>query len=421
MSPSLTPRSSRRLVGRLAAATAVTLIAAALTGCSAGGSDPNTITFLSWDNASIMGPVIAEFEKENPRYHVDVQYAPPVAQYIQKLQTQLGSGSAPDVFIITAENKKQLIDGGLVQDLSGEPWAGNLADSAKQTYTRDGKLYGSAIASWAGGILVNEDILAKEGVTQFPTTWEGFIALCKKLKTDGVTPYIEPADSVTQTLSALLGLRNQNIYGGRMDQQIWNGDLTFDQAWTPAVEAWNELFTEGILDSSAAGLKYDQAVQEFQQGNIAMMANASWGLGSLLAGAPGLNVTFEPVPGVGSEGTFWQGAVSPGLALNTKAKNPEAAKAFIAWLSTKAGVQAYQQVTKTITTTKDFDPPLGPQLATMSTAVRNGQFYLPVVSWVDHNDALGTQATALVQQLASGQIKPEDVGKGMDAKLASVR
>ncbi len=149
-----TPSLRRRTIVRtVVALSAIAATVGALTGCSAGsgGSESKTVTFLSWDNQQTMQPVFAEFEKENPGYTVKASYAPPVPQYIQKLQTQLGSGSAPDVFIITAENKTQIMNGGFAKDLSGEPWISNVAKAARDTYTKDGKVYGAAVASWAVG------------------------------------------------------------------------------------------------------------------------------------------------------------------------------------------------------------------------------------------------------------------------------
>ncbi|WP_335988328.1 ABC transporter substrate-binding protein [Glycomyces sp. MUSA5-2] len=413
MSPSAADRLTRRSLGRVAAAAALAAPAAgALAACS-GESDPNTITFLSWDNAEVMGPVIKQFEQEHPEYHVEAQYAPPVAGYIQKLQTQLGSNSAPDVFIITAENKKQLMDGAFVQDLAGESWAANLNETAVATYSRDGKLYGSAISSWAGGMVVNRDLVPGE----FPTDWDGFLDLCKQLKSDGTVPYLEAVAGMTDTFCAFLGMQNL-AYGGTMDQQIWDGDLTFEEAWTPAVQAWYRLFEEGVLDSSAAGLTGDVVLPEFQQGRLAVMTTGSWGIGSIIDGAPDLDFQFEAVPGFAGQ-PFWSGAVSPGLALNTKAKHPDAAKVFLEWMSTEPGVSFYQSENQFISTVKDYEPELPAQLGDLVPAVQDGQYYLPAVSWIDHNDALSGEANALVQQLATGDIEPADVGKGMDAKLAS--
>ncbi len=415
MSPSNSNRLTRRSLGRIAAAAAVAAPAAgALAACS-GKSDPNAITFLSWDNAEVMAPVIEQFEKEHPDYHIQVQYAAPVAPYIQKLQTQLGSNSAPDVFIITAENKKQLMDGAFVQDLSGESWASNLNEAAVETYTRDGKLYGSAVASWAGGMVVNLDLVPGE----FPTDWEGFLQLCKDLKADGTVPYLEAVGGMTDTICAFVGMQNL-AYGGTMDQQIWDGELTFEESWTPAIQAWYRLFEEGILDSSAAGLTGDVVLPEFQQGRLAIMTTGSWAISGINEGAPDLNFEYKAVPGFEGQ-PFWSGAVSPGLALNTKAKNPDAAKVFLEWMSTEPGVSFYQQANQFISTVKDYEPELPAQLGELVPAVQDGQYYLPAVSWIDSNDVLAGEANALIQQLAAGDIEPVDVGRGLDAKLASLQ
>lgn len=69
MKPSIAPRLTRRSLGRIAAAATVAVPAAGTLVACSGESDPNAITFLSWDNAEVMGPVIEQFEKENPDCH----------------------------------------------------------------------------------------------------------------------------------------------------------------------------------------------------------------------------------------------------------------------------------------------------------------------------------------------------------------
>jgi raffinose/stachyose/melibiose transport system substrate-binding protein len=412
----------RRLARTIVALSAIAATAVALTGCSSAGSgssDSKTVTFLSWDNAQTMKPVFAEFEKENPGYTVKPSYAPPVPQYIQKLQTLLGSGTAPDVFIITAENKAQIMQGGFAKDLSKEPWIGNIAQAAKATYTKDGKVYGAATASWGGGILVNKDLLAKVGYTSAPTSWDDFLALCKKLKDAGITPFYEGGDGVSVTLAALLGLQNESL-GGNMDQQIWSGKTTFATTWTPAVKTWDTLFSQGLEPRTVAGLTGDQVTQQFEQGKVAMIGTGSWALGSIQQAAPNLKLQYLAVPGADGK-SYWAGAVSPGYAINAKAKDSAAAEKFVRFLQSAKGVEIYQKQTGSITTTKDFTPKLDPSLTDMAAAVRAGQFYLPAVSWPDHSDVMGTEATALLQQNIAGKTTPEQVAKGLDAKLQSVK
>lgn len=415
--------SRRRAVRRaLVAVSAIAVTAAALTGCSSGdtgSTGSKTVTFLSWDNQQTIQPVLDAFEKENPGYTVKASYAPPVPQYIQKLQTLLGSGTAPDVFIITAENKTQIMNGGFAKDLSHEPWIDNIATAAKATYTKDGKVYGAATGSWGGGILANTDLLAKIGYTGTPKTWQEFLDLGAKLKAAGIQPFYEAGDGIPVTIAALVGAKNQSM-GGKMDAEIWAGKTTFQKTWTQPLKTWNELFEQGIEPRTVAGLTGDQVLQEFEQGKVAMIPSASWALGSIKEAAPDLKLKFFGVPTPEGK-SFWAGAVSPGYAINAKAKDPAAAEKFVEFLQSKKGVEIYQKKTQSITTTKDYTPTLDPTLSIMVDAVRNGDFYLPQVSWPTQSDVMNSQAVALMQQTISGSITPEDFAKGMDAKLKSIQ
>ena len=364
-----------------------------------------------------MKPVIDAFQAANPGITIDVTYGTPVQGYISTLQTRLASNTASDVFIITAENKVDIMNGGFAKDLSSESFASNLADAAKATYTKDGKLYGAAVSSWGGGILYNQDLLAKVGFSSPPTTWKDFLALCQKLKSAGITPFYEGGDGIPVTLAALLGLQNK-ADGGTMDADIWSGKTTFAKTWTTPLTEWSQLFTENIEPPSVAALTGDQVSTEFEQGNVAMMTTGSWGLGGVQKAAPSLKVNFMAVPGDAS--TYWAGAVSPGYAINAKAANPGAAEKFVQFLTSKSGVSTYQKQAAAITTTADFTPTLDPALSTMSTAVRAGDFYLPQVQWPSNSAAMNTEAVSQLQQLIQGQVTPAQVTSDLDSKLQSL-
>lgn len=415
-----TSRRRRKIPLRLTAVSTVLAAMAALTGCSgsAGSGSENTVSFYSWDNEATMEPVLDEFKKQNPDVKLQVSYGTPVQGYISTLQTRLNSGTAADVFIITAENKADIMDAGLAKDLSGQPWISNIADAAKATYTKEGKVYGAATASWGGGILYNKDLLAKVGFTSPPATWDDFLALCKKLKDAGITPFYEPADGISLSLAALLGLQNESL-GGTMDADIWAGKTTFTKTWTEPLQDWEKLFTQNLESSSVAGLTGDQINSEFAKGSVAMIGTGSWALGSIQKSAPNMNLAFMPVPG--DAGTYWAGAVSPGYAINAKTKHDAAAGKLVEFLQSKTGVELYQKQTAAITTTKDYTPQLDGALASMVPAVRDGQFYLPQVTWPTNSAAMNTEAVSLLQQLIQGQTTPEKVAAALDSKLNSVR
>ena len=404
----------RTVVASIAAATALAA-AFALTGCSAGSSTGSTtLSFYSWDNAQTMKPVFAAFEKANPTIKLQPSYGTPVQGYISTLQTRLNSGTASDVFIITAENKVDIMKGAFAKDLSNEPFISNVADAAKATYTKDGKVYGVAVSSWGGGILYNKDLLAKVGFSEPPATWADFLTLCKKLKDAGITPFYEPGDGIPVSLAALLGIENQK-FKGAMDADIWAGKTSFAKTWTEPLTEWSKLFSQGLESSSVAGLTGDQTTTEFEKGSVAMIGTGSWALGGIKAAAPDLKLEFMAVPGNSS--SYWAGAVSPGYAINAKTTHLAAAEKFVSFLQSKEGVAAYQKATASITTTKDYTPALDSALSTMAPQVRDGNFYLPQVTWPDNAAAMNTEATSLLQQLIQGQTTPAKVASALDDKL----
>lgn len=410
----------RRRAGIATIAVATALLAAvALSGCSAGSSDKTTtLSFYSWDNAQTMKPVIAAFEKANQTIKLEPSYGTPVQGYISTLQTRLNSGTASDVFIITAENKVEIMNGGTAKDLSKEPFISNVADAAKATYTKDGKVYGVAVSSWGGGILYNKDLLAKIGFSEPPATWTDFLALCKKLKDAGLTPFYEPGDGIPVSLAALLGIENQKL-NGAMDADIWAGKATFAQTWTQPLTKWSRLFSEGLESRSVAGLTGDQVITEFEKGSVAMIGTGSWALGGIQAAAPNLKLSFMAVPGDSS--SYWAGAVFPGYAINAKTTHLAAAEKFVEFLQSKEGVAVYQRATASITTTKDYTPTLDPALSTMAPQVRESNFYLPQVAWPKNSAAMSTEATSLLQQLIQGQTTPAKVASALDDKLKSLK
>ena len=77
-----------------------------------------TISLLSWNTDEILGEFIAGFEQENPNIKIDLQYVPPVQQYVDKFSVLAASGQMTDMFYIAAENKQEVISKGVAEDIS---------------------------------------------------------------------------------------------------------------------------------------------------------------------------------------------------------------------------------------------------------------------------------------------------------------
>lgn len=389
----------------------------ALSGCAAPApSGDTTLSFFSWDNEALMQPVIDAFEAENPTIKIDFSTAPPVAEYVSTLQTRLLSGTAADVFVMAAENKTNLIDGGYVLDLTDEPFMDDLAKFNKTAYAADGKDYAASISSWAGAYIYNVDLLAQVGVTTPPTSWSDFLDVLQKLKDAGITPILDSATQIPLSVAALVGEQNA-ADGGNVDADIFSGKASFADLWTKPLTAWNEQITDGMMTPDVVGLAGDQIIDEFVNGRVAIIGGAPWNLGDIRTKGPDINFSFMAVPGINGSGV-WAGAASPGWAINSKTEHTEAAKAFIAFLTSAKGVELYQKATNAITTTSNFTPVLDEALAPILAGLLDGSFYLPQIAWPKYQDILNTEAVAQLQLMIQGEISPADVGAALDKKLA---
>lgn len=406
----------------IAAAMAVSasLLLAGCGGGSADGGEDQKITFLSWTGEEQMTPIIAAFNEKHPDIEVEVSYAPPVAEYIQTLQTRVLSGTAPDVFVIAAENKTNLIDAEQVVDLSGEPFMENVESFNIETYGRDDAAYGLSVSSWAAGYIYNKELLAEAGYDGVPETWDEFLTMSKDLEAAGIKPFMESVDQMPTTVSAWVGEESISM-DPTIDEMIFSGESTFEEQWTPFLEEYNRLYEEGIVSQEVLGLDGDMIRDEFIAGRVAVINGGPWYINAIREGAPELEFEFAPVPGVLGGEPFAAGAASPGYAINSKASDEakEAAKTFLTFLASPEGVEIFHEQTNDVTVTSDFEPTVDEAFAPMADSIRNGQLYLPMISWQRSEDVLNVEAVAQIQRMIQGQIQPVDVAKAMDAKLAA--
>lgn len=109
---------------RAAAAVAGVAVAAAmLTGCSAGGSSANGVTTITvglWgsaDDVATITPVIAKFEKANPKIKVKVQTGDCGIVWAA-CKTLIAGGGMPDVFVPHISVYREAVNNGVLADLT---------------------------------------------------------------------------------------------------------------------------------------------------------------------------------------------------------------------------------------------------------------------------------------------------------------
>lgn len=393
-----------------------------LAACGSGGdAGKTTLSFLSWDNEQVMQPFIEEFERLNEDITIDFSYAPPTPEYIQTLQTRLVGNQAPDVFIITSENKNDLMDNGYVMDLTDKEYTANLSQANKDFVSRDGRVYGQSISSWASGIVYNKDLLGQVGADEPPATWDEFLDLCARLKDAGITPYLETiADGLSRIPDSFQGA----IFAkdGVDVTTLATGDVQTPGAnEQDAIAAWMELYERDLVTRDVVGMSGDDMKTQFANGQVAMICTGPWDFGTFQES--GLDWGFAQMPALDEDHErYAQGSPSPGLAIYSKLEGDklDAAERFLSFMVSDWALDKRTDNGDAITV-EGYTSSVTEQYQTVyERNVQTGQYFL-MTNFYTNPDVLSTATQAETQQLVQGAISVDEWAEHVDAKMASAQ
>lgn len=405
--------------------TATALVAAlalAATACgsddeSGGGSKSSgelsgTVTW--WDTSNVgsedkVFKKIAEgFEKKHPK--VDVKYVSVPfgdAQNKFKNAAQAGSG-APDVIRSEVAWTPEFADLGYLAPLDGTAALKDQDDFLKQAVAStkyDGKTYAVPQVIDSMGVFYNKKLFKDAGVEP-PANIDELKTVSKKIKDKtGKTGLYLRGDDSYYFLSFLYGE---------------GGDLVDASSQTVTVDnaAGAKAFgvVKDLVDSGAAKTDatdgWENMMQSFKNGDVAMMINGPWAVADTLTGkefSDKANLGISTVPA----GTAGQGAPQGGhnLAVYAGSKNLEASYAFVDYMtSVEAQAQTAGELNLLPTRTSAY----AKQQAVDSEIV---QFFKPVVEtaverpWIPETGSLFAPLNTEYTNVLTGQTTPEKAAK----------
>ncbi|MCE1179790.1 MAG: extracellular solute-binding protein [Micrococcales bacterium] len=225
-------------------------------------------------------------------------------------------------------------------------WDERYPESVRQysSYTTDGKtfgsgsLYGLPQVGEVVGIYVNTKNLAEAGV-QKPATWADFEKSLETIKA-------KRAGEAPLVLGNLDKWPAIHVFGDVQAQNAKAADirtLGFGQegaSWktpenTKAAQTIQSWVTKGYLDKNANGLGYDPAWQAFAKGKGTYLIAGTW-LQADLAKAMKGDVSFMlPPPATAGGQPVATGGTGIPWAISSKSKNPDAAAAYIDFITSK--------------------------------------------------------------------------------------
>lgn len=285
------------------------------------------------DGDALFKQIEADFIKEYPEV-TKVSFEN-IADYDKSVTTRLNSGEYGDVLFIPfsmAGNREKYPNYfeslGTTKDL-GEKYL----DVYEADYKND--VYGLPVALNSLGIIYNEAVLEKAGITDTPTTTKDFIKDLEKIKeSTNATPFYSNYQAVAIWAGALTS------FGGEQfkSETLESGDA-FKEGMPirEVMDLFYEMSSKGLIEKDPMTLDSQTAFSQLAKGEIAMLMHGSQEVATIQ------NLTKDPIKimnfPVETDGKTSLPIGAPAvIGVNKHSKNKKTAEAFLNFfVSNKSG------------------------------------------------------------------------------------
>ncbi len=341
-----TMNTKRKTLAVLGLSAAVALLAGCNSAVPSGnsGSDSGTeIEILSnftsdVARGKVLDQLIEQFNDENEGTYTVVSKAQPDWPTLQQqIRSSISAGDAPDVFLynfnptdLSREKSGALMDWSSALEDDAD-WKARFKQDNLDALTIDGQLVGIPGDQSPALFYYNTELFEKAGITDFPTTWDDYLADAQKLKDSGVAAIsMMTADDAWHTMNAFSYLATAE---GGPDVYAPGTDLD-NPAIVKAADYTKRLL--GFSTPDAVGGNYAASSSNFLNGQSASVIDGPWMISSIQStlGDDACKIAVAAAP------TFDNGAIEPGYTVTdslnvwgaAKQDDPKKEKAVIAWM-----------------------------------------------------------------------------------------
>ena len=314
----------------------------------------------------------AEFDRFNQFYpNVEMKYTK-IDDYNNMIGTVLNGNDAPDIYVNYSwmygrEQYKSSIDH--AEDLSDPALGLDLSCIRSNIIlnTDDGKLPMVPVFSNTYGMLVNNSLFEKEGLS-VPKTYQELVSVCKAFRDKG---YESPIMGFTkEETTSLFTLSTYPYFCGTVAndaeavKKLNALDPSAGEYMRPTLEKIVQFLNDGCVNLEACGKienNYDAVILRFFEGDVPMMTCS----GDAVSGtkkresrseafiASPFNYTFVPIP-MSDEGAYFLDMPNLQFSVNKDSKNLNMANEFMRFLVTSEELSRMAQKKGLMSPTKDL-------------------------------------------------------------------
>jgi raffinose/stachyose/melibiose transport system substrate-binding protein len=279
------------------------------------------------------------------------------------------NAAQPYMTNVDPPNWQQLIDAGLLMDLTDQPFVANYDEAT----IRDAGAYNERVyqinlgrVSYSG-IYYNQDLFTANNVT-VPTTWSELVAACQTFVAANIPCMTVGGRDGWPVFVGAYGLIGA-LYPDQaaLVEGLWTGTITWNDE--QALEMWSrmQIYARDMLESGASGIAADAAPGRFASGAVAMFPGGTWYAPAIESAEPEFEWGYIPFPGseIAEDNQYLFGKYDQGWAIAANTPNAEAALAYLTDFSTPENYQAFVNAVGFIPTqpTAQLDTQLGEEVA----------------------------------------------------------
>ncbi|MBL6960287.1 MAG: extracellular solute-binding protein [Anaerolineales bacterium] len=263
------------------------------------------------------------------------------------IRAYLTASTPPDVLTWFAGNRARFfIDNDQIMDISdvweSEGWNESYPKGFQAMSTVDDAQYFLPTSWYWWAVYYRVSVFEELGL-EVPETWDEFLAVNETLKENGYTP-LAIGTKYRWTAAAWFDYLNMRINGPQFHIDLMLGKESYDDPRVAEVfEYWRVLLDNGYFLEDAAAYSWSEALEPFIAGDAAMYLMGDF-IRDSLPDEVEADLDFFRFPIIDPSMPIGEDAPTDGYFLSANAANPEAAKAFLAYLGS-VEVQTYNAET----------------------------------------------------------------------------
>lgn len=228
---------------------------------------------------------IDEFNEQNEGIKIVADNVTDEQQYFDKLSSQFGAGTQPNIFINYGGTSIQdYIEGEMLLDLEpyfkeDQEWKDSFLPLFKN-WQKDDATYGVPVMLYQILLYYNNDILEANGI-KAPETIEELEAACDKLTAAGITPF-QLGESSNFRAGHLLNNLCYKQYGVEIADELASRNINYDSEemikMYTIIQDWNQ---KGYFGENPVSVDNNGEKAAFLSGNSAFRYDGAWFVGEI--------------------------------------------------------------------------------------------------------------------------------------------